>query len=124
MADSGGDPKGTKREADAEAVVHAKIAAMPEPYRAMGQRLHVVIRGAAPILRPTTWYGMPAYAKNGKVICFFRADKYMTFGLTDNANHALEPGAPDQLRSASWFLDSLDDETEARIAAIVRKAAS
>ena len=117
---------GTKKakKEDGEAVLLAKIAAMPEPYRAMGERLHALILGSAPALRPTTWYGMPAYAKDGKVICFFRADKYMTFGLTDNANHALDKDAPDQLRSASWFLDSLDGATEARIAAIVRKAAS
>ena len=107
---------------DDEAVVLAKIAAMPEPYRSIGERLHALILGSAPALRPTTWYGMPAYAKDGKVICFFRADKYMTFGITDKANLALEPDAPDQLRSSAWFLDALDDATEARIAAIVRKA--
>ena len=123
MAESKTGTKATKKE-DGEAVVLAKIAAMPEPYRTMGERLHAVILRSAPVLRPTTWYGMPAYAKDGKVICFFRADKYMTFGLTDNANLALDKDAPDQLRSASWFLDSLDDATEARIAAIVRKAAS
>lgn len=106
-----------------ERIVLAKIAAMPEPFRAVGERLHTLILRSVPALKPTTWYGMPAYAKNGKVICFFRADKYMTFGLTDNANHDLEPDAPDQLRSASWFLDALDDATEARIAAIVHKAA-
>lgn len=123
MADSKADTKAAK-QAEIEAVVLAKIAAMPQPYRAIGERLHALILGSAPALLPTTWYGMPAYAKAGKVVCFFRADKYMTFGLTDNANLVLEPGAPDQLRSASWFLDSLDDATEARIAAIVRKAAS
>ena len=111
-------------EEDGEAVVLAKIAAMPEPYCAMGERLHALILHSAPTLKPTTLHGMPAYAKGGRVICFFRADKFMTFGLTDNPNLALEPDALDQLRSASWFLDSLDEATEARIAVIVRKAAS
>jgi hypothetical protein len=111
-------------EEDGEAVVLAKIAAMPEPHCTMGERLHALILHSAPTLKPTAWYGMPAYAKGGRVICFFRADKFMTFGLTDNANLALEPDALDQLRSASWFLDSLDEATEARIAVIVRKAAS
>jgi hypothetical protein len=99
-------------EEDGEAVVLAKIAAMPEPHCTMGERLHALILHSAPTLKPTAWY------------CFFRADKFMTFGLTDNANLALEPDALDQLRSASWFLDSLDEATEARIAVIVRKAAS
>jgi hypothetical protein len=122
MASSKSGTKAAKKEDD-EAVVLAKIAAMSEPYRTIGERLHALILGSAPVLRPTTWYGMPAYAKDGKVICFFRADKYMTFGVTDNANLALDKDAPDQLRNSAWFLDALDDATEARIAAIVRKAA-
>jgi hypothetical protein len=100
-----------------------KIAALPAPFRAMGERIHAMIRRTEPGLEPTVWYGMPAYARDGKVICFFRADKYMTFGLTDNANHVLEEGATDLLRNASWFFTSLDDATEARLAAIVSKAA-
>jgi hypothetical protein len=75
-------------KAGGEAGVLAKIAAMPEPYRAIGERLHALIVRSAPALQPTLWYGMPAYARNGNVLCFFRADKYMTFGLTDKANHA------------------------------------
>ncbi len=67
---------------------------------------------------------MPAYAKDGKVVCFFRADTYMTFGLTDKANLALEEGAPHQLRGSAWFFTALDDATEAKLAEIVRKAAS
>ena len=61
---------------------------------------------------------MPGYAKDGPVICFFRADKYMTFGLTEKANFAREEGAPDQLMGSSWFFTALDDATEARLSAI------
>ncbi|MDZ4798731.1 MAG: DUF1801 domain-containing protein [Bryobacteraceae bacterium] len=117
------EKKATKK-ADGEAAVLAKIAAMPSPYGAIGERLHALILRSAPALRPTLWYGMPAYAKDGKAICFFRADKYMTFGLGDNANHDLDEGAPHQLRESAWFLTALDDATEARLSAIVRKAAS
>ena len=112
------------KKADAEAAVLAKIAAMPAPYRAMGERVHALILRSAPALQPTLWYGMPAYAKEGNVICFFRADKYMTFGLSEKANHALEEGAPHQLRESAWFFTSMDDATEAKLSAIVRKAAS
>jgi hypothetical protein len=111
-------------EAVGEAAVLAKIAAMPELYRAIGVRLHALVLRSAPSLQPTLWYGMPAYAKNGPVVCFFRADKYMTFGLTDKANHALEEGAPHQLRESAWFFTALDDATEARLSGIVRKAAN
>jgi hypothetical protein len=111
-------------KADGEAAVLAKIDAMPSPYRAMGERLHALILRSAPALQPTVWYGMPAYAKDGKVICFFRADKYMTVGLSDKANHALEEGAPHQLRESAWFFTAMDDATETTLSAIVRKAAS
>ena len=107
-----------------EAEVLAKIALMPAPYRATGERLHALILHSTTALQPTLWYGMPAYAKDGNVICFFRADKYMTFGLTDKANHALEEGATHQLRESAWFFTDLDDATEARLSAIVRKAAN
>ena len=109
---------------DVEAAVLAKIAAMPAPYRALGERLHTLILRSAPALQPTLWYGMPAYAKDGTVICFFRVDKYMTFGLSDKANHALEQNAPHQLRESAWFFSALDDATEAKLSAIVRKGAS
>jgi hypothetical protein len=66
---------------------------------------------------------MPGYAKDGPVLCFFRADRYMTFGLTDKANFAREDGAPDQLLGSAWYFAALDDATEARLADIVRKAA-
>jgi hypothetical protein len=114
----------SRSHAAVEAAVLAKIAAMPAPYRAMGERLHTLILRSAPALQPTLWYGMPAYAKDGKVICFFRVDKYMTFGLSDKANHALEENAPHQLRESAWFFTALDDATEAKLSAIVRKGAS
>lgn len=112
------------KKADGEAAVLAKIAAMPAPYRAMGERLHALILRSAPALRPTVWYGMPGYAKDGPCVCFFRVDKYMTFGLTEKAAFTPEPGAPHQLMECAWFFAALDDATEARLAAIVRKAAS
>jgi len=111
-------------KAEGDAAVLTKIAAMPAPYRAMGERLHALILRSAGTLQPTLWYGMPAYAKDGNVICFFRVDKYMTFGLSDKANLALEENAPHQLRESAWFFNNLDDATEAKLSAIVSKAAS
>jgi hypothetical protein len=116
--------KPAAKRADGEAATLERIAAMPAPYREMGERIHALILRNAPTLEPTTWYGMPAYAKDGKVVCFFRADTYMTFGLTDKANLTLEQGAPHQLRGSSWFFTALDEATETELAAIVRKAAS
>jgi len=110
--------------ADGEAVLLAKVAAMPVSFRAIGERLHALILRSAPVLQPTLWYGMPAYAKDGQVVCFFRADKYMTFGLSGKANHAREEDAPHQLRESAWFFTEMDDATEAKLSAIVRKAAS
>lgn len=108
--------------ADEEKAVLEKIAAFPEPYRAMGERIHALILRSAPDLKPKVWYGMPGYAKNGPVLCFVRVDDpYMTFGLTDKATHVVEAGAPDQLMASAWFLTALDDATEARIAEIVRR---
>lgn len=112
------------KKAGGESALLEKVAAMPAPYREMGERLHALILRSAPTLQPTLWYGMPAYATNGKVICFFRVDKYMTFGLSENANHALEEGARHQLRESAWFFNALDDATEAKLSTIVRKAAS
>lgn len=109
-------------KADDEAAVLAKVAAFPEHYRVMGERLHALILHSAPALKPKVWYGMPGYAKDGPVLCFFRVDdRYMTFGLTDKANHTVEAGAPDQLMASAWFLTALDDATEAKLADIVRK---
>jgi hypothetical protein len=108
-----------------EAAVLAKIAAMPAPYPAMGERLHALILRGAPALQPTTFYGMPGYAKDGKTVCFFRADKkYMTFGFTQEANLTREEGAPHQLIESAWYFTALDDATEAKLSAIVRKVAS
>jgi hypothetical protein len=118
------DDKSLAKKADDEAAVLAKISAMPEPYRAIGERLHALILHSAPTLKPTLWYGMPGYAKEGKVICFFRADKYMTFGLTDKANLTREEGATHQLMGSAWFFTAMDDATEAKLSEIVRKAAS
>lgn len=111
-------------KAEGEAAVLAKIAAMPAPFRAMGERLHALILATAPTLQPTLYYGMPWYAKDGKRICFFRADRYMTFGLTEDANLTREEGASHQLLPSAWYLAALDDATETKIAAIVRVAAS
>lgn len=118
-------PRKASRTADGEAAVLARIAAMPAPYRSMGERLHALILKSAPGLRPKIWYGMPGYAKDGPVLCFLRLDdKYMTFGLTEKANHTREADATDQLMGSAWFFTALDDATEARLSAIVRKAAS
>jgi hypothetical protein len=116
------DKKAVKK-AEAEAAVLAKIAAMPDPFRNMGERVHAIILRSAPALQPTVWYGMPGYAKDGKAVCFFRADKkYMTFGFTQEANLTSEEGAPHQLIESSWYFTAMDDATEARLSEIVRKA--
>ena len=117
--------KRAAKKADDEAAVLAKIAAMPEPYRAMGERVHALILRSAPELQARLWYGMPGYAKDGPVLCFFRADDvYMTFGLTEKASHSREEGAAHQLMACAWFFTALDDATEAELSAIVRKATS
>ncbi len=83
-----------KSRPNGEAAVLEKIAAMPAPFAAMGGGLHALILRSAPALQPNLWYGMPAYTKDGKTVCFFRADKkYMTFGLTQDANLTVEEGA-------------------------------
>jgi hypothetical protein len=111
-------------EAEALAGVLTKIAAMPAPWRDMGERLHSLLLRSAPALQPTVWYGMPGYAKDGKTVCFFRADKkYMTFGFTQEANLTPEEGAPHQLIECAWFFTALDDATEAKLSSIVRKVA-
>ena len=92
-----------------------KIAAMPEPYRGMGERLHALIRQSAPELKPRVWYGMPGYALDGPVLCFFRVDDR-------KVNLSVEEDAPDQLMGCAWFFTDLDDATEARLADIVRRA--
>ena len=124
MVREGNAEKQAAKKASGEAAVLEKIAQMPAPYRAMGERLHAIITESAPGLTPRTWYGMPAYAKEGKVVCFFRVDKYMTFGLTEDAHLTREEGAPHQLMPSAWFLAGLDAATEAEVSAIVRRAAS
>ncbi len=110
-------------QADGESDVLAKIAEMPEPDRGMATRLHAVIRASAPSLSPKTWYGMPAYAKDGKVVCFFKSgqkyrSRYATFGFEDAAN--LDDG---DAWSTSYALKRLTPEVEARIGKLVKKAA-
>ncbi|HZV52282.1 MAG TPA: DUF1801 domain-containing protein [Candidatus Dormibacteraeota bacterium] len=111
-------------KADGESDVLAKIAEMPEPDRTMAERLHAIIKASAPDLSPKTWYGMPAYARNGKVVCFFQnAQKfnarYATLGFSDAAN--LDEG---NMWPTSFALKELTAAEEARIAALVRKAVS
>jgi uncharacterized protein YdhG (YjbR/CyaY superfamily) len=117
--------RGPGAKADGERDVLAKIAEMPEPDRAMAERLHAIIKASAPDLSPKTWYGMPAYAnKDGKVVCFFQAaDKfkarYATFGFDQAAN--LDDGA---MWATSFALKELTAAEEARIVALVKKAVS
>jgi uncharacterized protein YdhG (YjbR/CyaY superfamily) len=116
--------KAAAREADLESAVLAKIAEMPEQDRALAERLHAIIKASAPGLSPKTWYGMPAYAKDGKVVCFFQsADKfksrYATLGFSDKAN--LDEGA---MWPTSFALKELTAAEEAKIGALVKKAVS
>jgi len=111
-------------KADGEGAVLAKIAAMPEPYRTMGERLHAIIKASAPTLSPRVWYGMPGYAKDGTVICFFRGgqmfkERYMTLGFNTKAN--LDEGA---MWPIAFALKDLTATEEARIALLVKKAVS
>jgi uncharacterized protein YdhG (YjbR/CyaY superfamily) len=109
---------------DGESAALAAIAAMQEPHRAMGERLHALIRASAPVLLPKTWYGMPAYAKDGKVICFFRGgekfeERYMTLGFNQEAN--LDEG---HMWPIAFALTELTVAEEARIAELIKKAVS
>ena len=114
----------TKNRAAGESAVLAKIAEMPQPDRAMAERLHAIITATAPALWPRTWYGMPAYAKEGKVVCFFQSaqkfnSRYSTFGFQDAAN--LDEG---NMWPTSFALKELTAAEEARIAALVKQAVS
>src|SRR2546427_3801334 len=111
-------------KADGEDAVLAKIGEMPEPERAMGKRLHAIIKASAPALSPRLWYGMPAYAKDGKVVCFFQSaqkfnTRYATFGFSDKAN--LDEGA---VWPVAVALKEVTAAEEARIGALVKKAVS
>jgi uncharacterized protein YdhG (YjbR/CyaY superfamily) len=116
--------KAEASKADGESAVLAKIAEMLEPDRAMAKRLHAIIKASAPLLSPKTWYGMPAYAKDGKVVCFFQSaqkfkSRYATFGFSDEAN--LDEGA---MWPTSFALKELTAAEEARIGVLVKKAVS
>jgi uncharacterized protein YdhG (YjbR/CyaY superfamily) len=114
--------KAEARKADGESAVLGKIAEMPKPDRAMAKRLHAIIKASAPALSPKTWYGMPAYAKDGKVVCFFQSaekfkSRYATLGFSDEAN--LDKGA---MWPTSFALKKLTAAEEAKIGALVKKA--
>jgi uncharacterized protein YdhG (YjbR/CyaY superfamily) len=116
--------KAAARKADGESAVLAKIAEMPKPDRAMAKRLHAIIKASAPALSPKTWYGMPAYAKDDKVVCFFQSaqkfkSRYATLGFSDEAN--LDQGA---MWPTSFALKKLTAAEEAKIGKLVMKAAS
>jgi hypothetical protein len=107
-----------------ESAVLAMIAAMPEPDRVIGERLHEIIRARAPVLSPKLWYGMPAYAKDGKVVCFFQGmekfkTRYATFGFMHEAN--LDEGT---MWPTAFALKKVTTADEERIAALVKKAVS
>ncbi len=111
-------------EAEGESAVLAKIAEMPEPDRSMGGRLHAIIRASAPVLSPKLWYGMPAYTRDGNVVCFFQSrekfkTRYMTLGFSDKAN--LDEGA---MWPTAFALNELTAAEETRIGTLVKKAVS
>jgi len=121
-AEAGRGPRA--KQADGESDVLAKIAEMPKPDRAMAERLHAIIKASAPALSPRTWYGMPAYAKDGNVVCFFQSarkfkTRYATFGFSDKAN--LDEGT---VWPVAFALQELTAAAEARIGALVKKAVS
>ena len=114
--------KAEARKANDESALLAKVAEMPEPDRSMAERIHAIVMASAPELTPKTWYGMPAYAKDGKVVCFFQsADKfkarYATLGFNDKAN--LDAG---DMWPTSFALTKLTADDEAKIAALLKKA--
>lgn len=116
------EARASRNRAEGESAVLAAIAAMKEPDRAMAKRLHAIVTAAAPELMPKTWYGMPAYAKDDKVVCFFKdaqkfGDRYATFGFNDKAN--LDDGA---MWPVAFALKALTGTEEARISALVKKA--
>jgi uncharacterized protein YdhG (YjbR/CyaY superfamily) len=113
-----------KDRAEGEKALLEKVAEMPEPDRSMAERIHKIVTASAPDLMPKTWYGMPAYARDGKVLCFFQAAvkfgaRYATFGFNDTAN--LDDGA---MWPTAFALKELTDAEEKKISALVKKAAS
>jgi uncharacterized protein YdhG (YjbR/CyaY superfamily) len=124
MRERAAELKAEARKADGEKALLAKVAEMPKPDRVMAERLHAIVKANAPDLSPKTWYGMPAYARDGKVVCYFQsADKfdsrYATFGFNDTAN--LDDGA---MWPTSFALKKLTAADEKKIAALVKKAVS
>jgi uncharacterized protein YdhG (YjbR/CyaY superfamily) len=124
MRERAREQKAEAQRADGERAVLAKIAEMQGPDRAMAKRLHEIIKASAPDLSPKTWYGMPAYAKDGKVVCFFQSAKkfnsrYATLGFSDEAN--LDEGA---MWATSFALKELSATEEAKISALVKRAVS
>lgn len=116
--------RGARSKADPEAEVLAKIAEMPEPDRVIAERIHALVKASAPELTPRTWYGMPAYAKNGKVVCFFQSaqkfrTRYATFGFNDAAH--IDDGT---MWPTAFAVTRLAADDEAKLAALVKKAVS
>jgi uncharacterized protein YdhG (YjbR/CyaY superfamily) len=116
--------KAAEEKADWESEVLAKISEMPDQDRAIAERLHAIIKASAPVLSPKLWYGMPAYARDGKVVCFFQSaqkfnTRYATLGFNDTAN--LDEGV---MWPTAFALKELTAAVEARIAALVKKAVS
>ena len=124
MRERAREQKAEVQKADGERAVLTKIAEMQGPNRAMAERLHEIVKASAPALSPKTWYGMPAYAKDGKVLCYFQSAekfdaRYATFGFNDKAN--LEEGA---MWATSFALKELSATEEAKIGALVKRAVS
>jgi len=118
------EARANKDKAEGESAVLAKIAELSEPDRTMAKQLHAIIKTSAPALSPKTWYGMPAYAKDGKVVCFFQSaqkfnTRYATLGFSDAAN--IDEGA---MWSTAFALKELTATEEARISALMKKAVS
>jgi uncharacterized protein YdhG (YjbR/CyaY superfamily) len=118
------EARASKDKAAGESDLLAKIAEMPKSDRVMAERIHAIVKASAPVLSPKTWYGMPAYTKDGKVVCFFQAAakfkaRYATFGFNDDAK--LDEGS---MWATSWALTKLTPAYEAKIAALVKKAVS
>ena len=116
------EARATKSKADGESDLLAKIAEMPEPDRSMAQRIHEIVKASAPELTPKTWYGMPAYARDGKVVCFYQAAakfdaRYASFGFNDTAH--LDDGA---MWPTAFALKELTPAGEAAIADLVKRA--